>query len=344
MPRKAADRPDLDASTRIALLTGPELYLHIEHTDRLREALRAAHGEIGIFQFDGATTPVAVVLDECRTFGLMQGHKLVIVDNADQFVKSAGDDDDGSRASRRTLVERYAESPCEGATLVLRSEKWHKGNLDKMIEQVGAVIRCDRFKAPEAVAWAIERCPRRHGAALEPAAAAMLVERTGPDLAKIESELGRLALSVAGPKGKPGSISTAVVRELVGVSREEEVWVIQSALLAGDGATALRAVREALDVSRHHPVLVSWACVDLARKLHGASRGLAAGARPFELMKALKLWGSGGEAVLNAARRIDSSRAASLFREAVECDVRQKTGRTDPERALEALALRFASV
>lgn len=350
----------LSASTRVALLMGPELMLHAEHTAALRRALESAHGRVGVFRFDGAAAPVADVLDECRTFGLTEPFKLVIVDNADQFLRARGEGEEegdrrdspeglggegaaarGAGPARRELLERYVAAPCESATLLLRSaKKFTVGRLGPLIEKAGAVLKCEELRSPEARAWAIRRAADTHGVELAGDAADLLVERVGTDLSRLESELGKLAAGA----GDAGVVTSEAVRELVGRSRDEEVWVIQSALLSGDAATALRSVREALDVSRHHPVLVSWACVDLARKLHGAASGLAAGMRTWDLAGTLRLWGSSRDAVLEAARRVTPAQAADLLREAVESDVRQKTGAGDPVRGLEILALRFARV
>lgn len=318
----------------MVLLAGKELFLHGEHTERLREALREAHGEVDVVRYDGATVEPAAVLDECRTFGLMQQHKIVVVDQADQFVKE----------THRPMVERYVTSPSDAATLVLRAETWHKGKLDAMIEKCGIIVRCEPVTSGEASRWAVARCAKAHGTTLEPEGASLLVERLGTDLGRLDSELAKLALNAMTPGGKPGQVTAALVGELVGRSREEEVWVIQSALLSRDPAVAIGAVRDAIEVSRHPTVLVSWACVDLARKVHGAAQGLAAGARPFDLVRGLRLWGSSQEAVLSAARRVEPRRAAALLREAIRADVRQKTGVGEPQRILEALALRFAGM
>ena len=99
----------------MVVLIGKELFLRSQYTSMLRSALEQAHGEIETFQF-GGDADSAAVLDECRSFGLMAGHKLVIVDDADQFV----------RAETRPMIERYAQNPSEQATLVLRSAKWNK--------------------------------------------------------------------------------------------------------------------------------------------------------------------------------------------------------------------------
>jgi DNA polymerase III delta subunit len=128
----------------------------------------------------------------------------------------------------------------------------------------------------------------------------------------------------------------------VGFAREEKFFAIQASLVAGDAGAALAHLRELVEVSRQDPVPLNWAYIDLARKLHGASVGLAAGENPYALAGRLKLWGPQQEAVFKAARKIRPDRAAELFQAAVETDVKLKTGQGDPVVNLEVLTLRFA--
>ncbi|MCC6662012.1 MAG: DNA polymerase III subunit delta [Phycisphaerales bacterium] len=313
---------------RVVLLVGREVFLQIEYTDRLREKLRAAHGGVDTVRFDGASTAPAPVLDECRTYGLMQQHKLVIVDAADQFVKE----------ERRQIVERYAQSPADGATLVLRAEKWNRGKLDALIEKVGIIVPCESPSPDRAARWCVMRCEKHHGAKIAEAAARLLVERLGAGLARLDAELAKLAL---GAEGLP--ITAVQVGELVGRSSEEEAWAVQGALLRGDAQAAVKAIRDSIDVAGNSPMAVSWACVDLARKVHGAARGLAAGVDRRAISKTYRMWGPAEYTVFAAAERTTPAKAAELFEEAVRTDHLAKLG-GDPDRLLERLALKFAEV
>ena len=355
--KKAATNP-LSGATKIAILVGREPFLQGEYTSQLREALGKAHGEVDTIRFDGAATALADVLDECRTFGLMQQHKLVVVDNAEQLIKE----------DSRPLMERYAEAPVDGATLLLRAERWYPGKLDKIVEAGGgSVIKFEEIAPGLAMTWAMKRCEKRHGAVLEPAAAELLVTRIGPELGRIDTELAKLALAAGGSAGAPRvkgeehgqdaramaegtgrdgrvTITAALVGEMVGMTREEEAWVVQQSLLSGDAATSVGHMRAILDSSRRDAhVPLSWACLDLARKLHAAARGLRDGQNAWQLGTKLKLWPEAKrEAVLGVAKRADPARLRELFRAAIETDRRMKSGFGDPERGLEVLALKFA--
>lgn len=327
-----AQRQTLGPECRVVVLHGEETLLRALYTQQLRDALAAAHGEIDTVTFDGLSTPAAEILDECRSFGLLAAHKMVVVDNAADAVKE----------DARPLFERYAQSAAEGhaenATLVLRGPTWRAGNLDKIIAKAGAVIACEPLAPDRAVAWTLARAKKEHGATIDRDAASLLVERVGVGLSRLDTELGKLAAAAGGASPL---ISRDLVAEFVGQSREEEVWGIQATLLEGDAARALEHLRRVLDISRQPTVLVSYALVDLSRKLHGASRGLRQGMSPWDIARPLRLWGPSKDAITDAARRTDPARALRAFRFCVEADVRQKSGLGDAERTLERMVLRL---
>ncbi|MBX3359654.1 MAG: DNA polymerase III subunit delta [Phycisphaeraceae bacterium] len=361
-----AERAALSAQTRVAILHGPERFLQELYTDQLREALIKVHGAgdaVQVVRFDGGalgaasggTGGVADILDECRSYGLMASYKLVVVDNADDLVKST-DDEEGAEAPKavkggrgarvktaREILESYTEEPSDSATLVLRADTWRPGRLDKAVAALGArgaVMKCEPPSEADAARWARARCSARHGGTLTEAGAAQLVQLVGPELGRIDSELGKLAL--ANP-GEP--IGPELVKEFVGMSREEKFFAIQASLLSGDAREALTHLRELVDVSRQDPVPLGWAFTDLARKVHGLSRGMAQGESPQSLMRTLKIWGRPDEVdrLVRASKRLSPDRAAGLLQAAINTDVALKSSLGDPVRNLETLALRFTS-
>ena len=318
-----------DASAKVVVFHGKDEFLRSIHTERLVALLRETHGEIDTIRFDGASDAPADILDECRSFDLMMRPKVVVVDDAEKVVKD----------SSRALFERYAESPPDSATLVLRSGAWRAGNLDKLIKKVGAIVKCDSLGPADAAQWARARATKRHDATLDPRAAAALIDRLGCDLGRIDSELGKLAAAAAA--GGDATITPDLVGELVGRTREEEVWAIQARLLDGPEA-ALGAVREALGPWRQPPVMVMYACVDLLRKIHGAARLAAQGTPPQQIGKSLKLWGDSQRAVMGAARTVSPDAAAAALRRVIGLDRDAKSGTIRPEIAPELAAMEFA--
>lgn len=323
----------LDATMRVAVLHGKDSYLLTEHLKRYRKALEETYGRFDEFTFDGATVAMSVVLDELRSWGLMGGHKLVILENAEDFLRVE---------ERRRAIERYVEEPMQDASLLLRSGAWRPGNLDKMILKAGgAIIKCEPPDDAKAGDFCERRAPKQWGTPIDRAAADLLVERIGPDLARLDTELGKLAAVVC-DRPEP-RITREDVVAMVGVGREEQAWLIQDALLTGDATSALTKLRDLLEVSQAPEQMVIWSMVELARKLHDASRLLRQGEPEMAVGRALKLWGPAQAAILKAARRLSPQRAEELFRTAVGIDVGIRRGVTrDVPRRLQSFAVELA--
>lgn len=329
MARKPAQGPVFDASVRVCVLHGPEAFLKTEFTDRLKEAAEAASGEVQTVRFDGQSASVGDIIEECRSFGLMASHKFVVVDEADQLVK--GD------AARRAM-ERYAENPSDEATLVLRAEKWTSGNLDKLIAAKGFIYKCEAILPHQAVNWAVKRCEKRHRATITRQAAAMLVELLGVDLVRLDTELAKLAIGV----GEGGEIGEEHVGALVVQSRSDDFWSVRDALTTGDPRQALDAIREVIEVGGENPVTVCVAMTDAARRVEAFALGIACGVPPASVAGQAKIWPRDSiEPTARLAQRLGPARARALVIDAMRTDAALKSGRGDPRRNIERLALRF---
>lgn len=317
-----------DAHHRIVVLHGKDSFLRIEWSRRFRTALEAKYGAVDEFSFDGATAPLASVLDELRSYGLMASHKLVIVDNADAFFASE---------DRRRALERYAQEPMAEASLLLRSQNWRPGNFDKLLASCGLVLKCESPGSADAARWCIGRSTKEHKISLDADAAALLVDRVGSDLARLDMELAKLAVSAL--SAGLSNVTRAIVLELVGASREEQAWEIQDAILNGDPGRAASKVTELLRVSRAPEVMVAWAAIDLMRKIHAAAVRVRDGASDAQIARDLRLWGESTAPILRAARTLGVQRAARLLHESISADYRMKTGGApDAERMLVGLS------
>jgi DNA polymerase III delta subunit len=309
------------------ILCGKELLLQHEETASIIEAARSAHGEVDVFRFGGGEVTPAEVLDECRSFGLIAAHKVVVVDEAEQLVQ----------APTRPMFERYAQNPSAGATLVLRSGNWSSGNLDKMVDRV---VKCVELKDHEAIAWVGRRAAERHGVKIERDAASELVERVGPGLGRLDSELGKLAIGAEG-----GVVRRGQVEGLIPHTKTLEPWPLQEALLSGSAEAGIGYIRRTIETApRGVEIPLIFSATTLARDLHACAvaqqlrLGIDEVARRTEKRNA---WGL--KQVYPRGSRLRVSDTAALVAACVRADAGAKSGgRAD--RSLEVLAVRFASV
>lgn len=323
----AAGGLPLGSDCRMVMLIGKDLFVRAESTRLLREALEKKHGEVDTVVFEGSSTTAAEVLDECRSFGLIARHKLVLVEDAEGVVKE----------DSRPAFERYAQEPCEGATLVFRSEKLIPGKLGAAVSKIGTVIKCEPPEPRQAVAWVRAECKKRHSIEIEGPAADLLVENIGPILAQLDTEMAKLAVAADGAP----AITRALVEQFVGKTREEDIWTIQTTVLKASNAARIGAVRYTINTLRTPGTLVLFALTDLARKMHVISRGSKAGANPGNIRRVARLWGASAEDVFSAGSNLEWRRSVGLFRACVEADRRSKSGLGDAARSSEIASLRF---
>ncbi len=346
MAKKAATRKapakkgaaSLSAQTRICVLHGPEAVLKRERLEELRGALAEAYGEVETLTFDGETARLADVLDELRGYGLMQQHKLVIVDGADTFV-----------STHREALERYAQNPVAHATLVLRSVKWNKGNLDKHIEKVGCLIKCEAPNDAEAARWLMARAETVHGCKIPPRTAGLLIDRLGKDLGRLDAEVGKLAV-MAGP-GE--AISEKMVEEAVGKGSDEQAWAVQEAFLrqiaTGGGqretGQAIAKLRELIDLAGQAEVLVAYFVADIVRKLYLARRMQRRRVSQGEIVSEFRLFGYERQKLFFAALgKLDDAATGRLFDAIMRRNVRSRSSLGDGVTNLEGFAAELTDV
>lgn len=320
----SAEPPSFTGEERIVAIHGKEQMLRRTADEAFRAALTQRHGSLEAFHHDGKTAGLADVLDELRAYSLMQSFKLVVVDDADDLL-----------TRHRDALTRYAESPVDHAALLLRSEKWNRGKIDKLIEKHGRVVKCDAVSEAQARSWLAQRARAEHRAELDRGAAEALVDRLGVDLMQLDSELGKLALIAEG-----GRITLEVVEQTVGRQSDEEVWAAQSAVLeslaTGSPRPALEMVDELVRLARRDPVPVTYFVADIARKLAVAHAMKRQGLNDAAVTKALKVWPrERQELFTRSLRRLSPAQAGELQRRVLALDARTKRGLGQGLRNLE---------
>lgn len=331
MAKKTAKNADIDASMRVILLRGKESFLMQEATEDIREVLGSSFGDYEQFNFDGETASLAEVLDELRSYGLIQRHKLVVVDKADKFLAR----DKDQKATFRPSIEAYTKAPVADATLLLRCETWRVSNIDKLIAKVGTIIKCEPLSDGLAASWCVDRAITKHGRTIQKPAAALLVERLGVSLIRLDTEIAKLCAFV----GVDEKITRESVGEMVGHSREEQAWALQSAIMSGRGKESLGKMHELLYISQVKKELLMWAISDLLRRLHTASQLLHQGVSQGAIMSQLKLWGESGKRIIDVARRGKPVKFAQLLQLAIDTDNRTKNGLGNNIRNIERLTV-----
>lgn len=159
------------------------------------------------------------IMEQLMLFPLLAPRRLVIVREA-QLMADVKD------------LDIYAAKPAPSSVLVL----CYKGkSLDKrtklydLIKKNGFILAADPLKESQVVPWLLHTAKELE-ISLENEAAEALVELVGGEVSKLYPELKKLQ----GIHTKSGSVSRIEILELVGMSREYNVFELQGALEAGD--------------------------------------------------------------------------------------------------------------
>ncbi len=333
----------------VMVLAGPEAFLRRQWLSRIRTAaLDESSREAGYIRLEPNVSATAL-LDECRTFGMFSSHKLVVLEPADNLLKSRGgtfDEDldeetqeDGESVAAsggtaaRDLILRYAQAPSENTTLVLICDNWLKNTrLHKFLDKQGAVILCPLMREQDVPHWLTQHARTNFNKTLEPQAAIRLAELVGMDMGRLESELSKLALF----SDQQPVITTAMVEELVGFQHEQVVWNFIDALATGNAKLALAAHSELWQMDTRIGFTLVGAIFSWLGQVMRAREMLDRRLSDGQIIKDLRLWPAPrAAAILNSARHWGAEGCSRVSAALLDADLAAKTSLGDPQRNME---------
>lgn len=245
----------------VYVLYGEEDFLRREARARLEPfLLEGADRDFALASYEGDTADWSVVRSELETLPFLSPRRIVVVEQADDFV-----------SEHRSKLEAYVAKPSAG-TLILEMRSWPSNT--KLAKALGAevAISCKAPTGRELTAWCIQRAHEAYGKKLAGAAAQLLVTLSDPALGLLDQELAKLASYV----GARAGIVENDVAELVGRNREAEVFKIFEAVGQGNSVKAFGILaqlkQDGEDVHRIFGAF-SWQL----RRLAQAHRQIAAG-------------------------------------------------------------------
>ena len=322
------DHLDRDEPLPLYAIIGDEPFARAQSLAALRRAvLKDASPDMALSQYSGADIPpCAELLDELRTASFLAPRRLVVCEDAAQFVSRFAD----------PLVS-YAKAPSRVGVLVLVLDKLPKNTrLGKAVRHTGMVVACKAPRERELPRWLQGRV-RHYDKRLDGGAAARLAECVGLNLPILDQQLAKIAVFV----GDRPVIRAADVDALVEDLPVTTIFRLTDAVGSRNAPKALR-VLDSLLAQNHDPSyilsMVRWAM----ERLINARTLLDAGAAPPQIAKALRMSSSYFlDQLLDQARRRSRAELLAGFALLVQTDLDTKTSAKNPRDALEHLLLRL---
>jgi len=321
--------PEKQTVGPVAVLYGAERFLKQRSLDALcRLVVGDPDDDMALTTFPGKQAELRQVIDELRTVSMWGDRRIVLVEDADDFVKN-----------NRAALEKYLEQPAKKSVLVLDVKTWMSTTkLAKKVAAIGLDLDCSTPKPAELAKWLGEHCQAVYDKQLNRDAAQTLVELAGNDLGLLDQELAKLASFV----GERDRIDAEAVRSIVGGWKAETTWSMLDAVRDGKVDRAMHLLDKLLEAGEHPLKLlggIHYTFRALAKATEASRQGrplrnaLAdAGVKPFAL-----------DASMNYLRRIGRPRAEQLYTWLLKADTDLKGGSPLPERVImERLLLQLA--
>lgn len=312
----------------IYVLAGAERFLKLQAIQRIQQiALGEGAEDFARSTYSGDAVDLATVRDELSTLPFLSPRRLVIVQDADGFV-----------TKYRDGLEDYFAASSRSGVLVLDVKSWKANTrLAKALPDAG-LIACsvpERNTTPWVRSWLTRWAETHYGKKLEPAAVNLLLELAGHELGVLDQELAKLVASA----GSAPIITAKDVDQLVGHSREENVWHIFDAIALGQKAKAMALLHHLLDHGQE-PIGLLGALGWQLRRLAQAARLQQQG---IPLGQAVQRVGLFKVEQANHLLRHLGSRALLVYDWLLEADLRMKSSGDLPARTiLERLVVRLA--
>ncbi|QDT52530.1 DNA polymerase III subunit delta [Caulifigura coniformis] len=272
----------------------------------------------------------ARVRDELATVSMFTSRRLVVVEDADDFV-----------TKHRGQLESYIEKPSKKSTFVLDLKSWKKNTrLAKKLDELGLEIDCSELAGPRLTGWLVESAESEYGKQLSRDAAALMVELAGSGLGLLEQELGKLASYV----GDRPRITPEDVRQMVGGWKAETTWTMLDAVRDGDPGSALSCLEKLLTAGEAGPRLLGGISF-VFRKLGDATERSREGVPLPAALKDAGVFFRDIEKAERYLRRVRRPRAEKILARLLKADSDLKGGSPLTERLqMELLLLWLAGV
>lgn len=321
------DRADAPAPTGVVVLFGEESQLKQEVIHSLVQSVLQGD-ELGLARFVGKDVELKTVFDELRTVSMFSAGRMVVVDDADEFV-----------SKYRSQIEDYVDRPSKGSLLVLDVKSFPSNTrLAKKVAAVGLALECKPLSGAKLNAWLIARAKSKYDLQLTRDGAALIVELAGDSLGLLSQEISKLAAYV----GDRSRIGVEDVRALVGGWRAETTWVMLNAVRDNDLNRALMCLDKLMLAGE--PVLkILGGITFVFRKLAKSTDDSRMGTPLRVALKEAGVFPSEIDSAERYLRRIGRARAERIIERIAETDFRLKGASRLPDRVeLEQLLIWLA--
>jgi DNA polymerase-3 subunit delta len=208
----------------------------------------------------GKDADLASVLSLAKQFPMMSEYQVVIVkeaQNLKELAKGGGDDESApvkSNAATQQFIH-YLQNP-QSTTILVFCYKYKtpdkRSAMAKLLQKNAVFFEAKKMYDNQLPQWITDQV-QELGYKISPKASFLMAEFLGNDLTKINNEIGKLIINI-----KPGGeISTELIQNNIGISKEYNIFELQDALGKRDVMKANRIINYFAANEKEHPMVMT---------------------------------------------------------------------------------------
>ena len=308
----------------IYLLYGADELARSEALVEIKAGVAPDFADLNIVTLEGRRLKADALVSACEAIPFLAERRVVVVEDALKQLRSA---------DTRDAVRDYLTRVPETTDLVFfeRDEPDKRTTLFAALKKRATLREFKPREGAELQRWLAARA-RGYDASLQPQAGTLLAEFIGSDTRALDNELRKLATYA----GSGATVTADMVRLLVADGAATSVFAFVDALASRKLGRALGLLRELLDGGEAAPYLLFMVARQV-RLLLQARELIEQRVRPDQAVAQLKQNPFAVRKAYEQAQRFTSESLLALHDRLVELDHRSKTGRIDPEAALDLL-------
>jgi len=288
-----------------------------------------ADEQLCLSSYEGNDVELAEVLDDLRTVPFLSEYRLVVVKQADEFIKQY-----------RENLEKYLENPSKSGVLLLMPDSFPKNTrLAKAVVKIGKVVDCEPVKAAQLAGYLAEYAKSEYKLTLSRRAASVLIELAGDESGILLSEIDKLATYLADRQDNK-EINAKDVQDLVGHNRQYSVFNVIDAMSGGYKAMALLRLDQMLGQDREAEYKSIGAFAWHFRRLYTARLMMDKRVSAQVIIRNVRIW-AGQEQFIRQVRQISLKDVCGALQTLTEIDYASKTGGGSVRTGLEKFIVQF---
>lgn len=221
----------------VYLFTGDDVYRKLEASAKIKELVKP--DEFNYMREDGSSCKMADIITAASTAPVFSQRRLILLNNADKIRKNS---------NALKILADYLRNPLQSTCLIVLHNDSKKSKKDKTLESaccVGCIITdFAEIKGKQLDSWIKEHCKQK-GLAIDEQALITLQQVIGANLMALNTEIEKLSLYLLDREDK--TITVNDVLSCVGLSKEEDPFALNNAILGLDSSSSLRLVQTLLD-------------------------------------------------------------------------------------------------